>query len=100
MGQEKFVVGLCLLDLTIPGSDSLKGKRQVLKGLVTKIRNSFNISVAEVGNHDLWQRASLGLCLAGSDRRFVDTCLNKVVDFVQKMGRVTILSQEREIINY
>ena len=100
MSEEKFVVGLCLLDLTIPGPGSLKEKRHVVKGLVTKIRNSFNISVAEVGNHDLWQRTSLGFCLAGNDRRFVDTCLNKMVDFVQKMHSVTILSQEREIISY
>ena len=96
----KMVVGLCRLDLIIPAAANLKGKRQVIKSLVTRMRNSFNISVAEVGNHDLWQRTILGLSLVGNDRKFVDQVISKVVDFIQASGSLTIVNQEREIINY
>lgn len=93
------VVGICLLDLHIPNNGSLKEKRQALKSIIARVRNNFNISIAEVGSHDLWQRASLGISVVGNDRRFVDSSLNKIVDFIQNMRTVTILGQEKEILN-
>lgn len=100
MDSDKMVVGWCLVDLLIPATGSLKGKRQVLKSIIGKVRHSFNISIAEVGNHDLWQRASLGLSLVGNDRRFVDSALSKVVAFIQISRKVTVIKEEREIINF
>ena len=94
------VVGWCLLDLLIPATGSLKGKRQVLKSIIGKVRHNFNISIAEVGNHDLRQRASLGLSLVGNDRRFVDSALSKAVEFIQSSRSVTVIKVEREIINF
>ncbi|MEE8449195.1 MAG: DUF503 domain-containing protein [Thermodesulfobacteriota bacterium] len=100
MASDRMVVGLCRLDLIIPASPNLKGKRQVIKSLVTRVRNNFNISVSEVGKHDKWQRALLGLSLVGNDRKFVDRVLSKAIDFIQASGAITIVDQEREIINY
>jgi uncharacterized protein YlxP (DUF503 family) len=100
MASDKMVIGLCRLDLIIPATANLKGKRQVIKSLVTRMRNNFNISVSEVGNHDLWQRTVLGLSLVGNDRKFVDRVLSKAVDFIQASGSITIVEQQREIINY
>ncbi|MEK7774061.1 MAG: DUF503 domain-containing protein, partial [Deltaproteobacteria bacterium] len=55
------VVGICRISLVIHGNASLKGKRQVLKSIIEKVRNRFNVSIAEVGDNDLWQRAELGV---------------------------------------
>ena len=54
------VIGLLMLDLHFPGARSLKDKRQALRSLETRIRNRFNVSLAEVEHQDLWQRARLG----------------------------------------
>jgi len=61
------LVGLERFDLRIPGCGSLKEKRHVVKGLTSGIRNKFNVSVAEVDHHDLWQRATLSVaCVSRS----------------------------------
>ena len=59
------IVGLCTVELFIPESQSLKDKRQVLLSLKDRLRDKFNLSVAEVDGQDLWQKAVLGLaCVA------------------------------------
>ena len=62
------VIGVCHLDLVLPEGSSLKGKRQVIKSIVTRVRDKFNVSISEVGGHDLWQRARVGICVVGSDK--------------------------------
>ncbi|HEC82890.1 MAG TPA: DUF503 domain-containing protein, partial [Firmicutes bacterium] len=52
------VVCTCLVSLHIPDSGSLKAKRLVIRRLKDRIRNKFNVSVAEVDDFDLWQRAT------------------------------------------
>ena len=59
------VVGVCTLDLHLPGVDSLKGKRQILLSLKERIQRKFNVSIAEVDGQDLWQRAVLGVVSVG-----------------------------------
>jgi uncharacterized protein YlxP (DUF503 family) len=55
------VVGVCSIDLHIPGNDSLKGKRSVVRRIKERVRNTFNVSVAEVEDLDKLQRAGLGI---------------------------------------
>ena len=63
------IVGLCTVELFIPESQSLKDKRQVLLSLKDRLREKFNLSVAEVDGQDLWQKAVLGLaCVANEGR--------------------------------
>ena len=54
------VIGLCTIDLHLPGANSLKDKRSVLKSVMRRIRNEFNVSIAEVDHQDLWRSAVLG----------------------------------------
>ncbi len=75
-------VGILKIRLRLPGNRSLKGKRQVLRSITTRLRSQFNISVAEVDDHDLWQMASLGVCCVSNDRRYTNEVLSKVVAFV------------------
>ena len=75
-------VGVCKINLRLPDNLSLKGKRQVLKSITARVRNKFNVAVAEVDNHDRWQLATIGVCLISNDSRYTNEVLSKVVDFV------------------
>src|SRR5690606_3062189 len=68
-------------------SDSLKDKRRILSSLIQRIRHRFNVSIAEVGSHDLWRRATLGVALVTNDRRYAEQVLSTIVEFVGRSGR-------------
>ena len=92
------VVGICQLDIRIPENHSLKGKRHVLRKLIDRVRSRFNVAISEVGDNDLWQRAQIGICTVGNDRRHVNSSLDKVIDFVEKMNLVEMVHTEMEIL--
>ena len=94
-------VGVCRVRLRFPENLSLKGKRQVLKSITTRIRSKFNVSVAEVDDNNLWQLATLGICCVSNNKRHTNEVLSKVVDFVVN-GRfeVEILDYEIEILPF
>jgi uncharacterized protein YlxP (DUF503 family) len=94
------VVGVCHLDLVLPEGSSLKGKRQVIKSLVTRVRDRFNVSISEVGGHDLWQRAHVGICLIGTDKRFVNSSLDKVLDYIEGLGLLEVVSSDVEFLHF
>jgi len=95
------VVGVCVLDLLLQdGQLSLKGKRQVLRGVVERLKRRFNVSVAEVGDRDLWQRTQLGLCLVGEDRRAVNSTLDRILRFLDGMRATEVVSSQIEILNW
>jgi uncharacterized protein YlxP (DUF503 family) len=77
------VVGILQVDLSIPGADSLKSKRMVLRSLKDRIRREFNVSVAEVADNDQWQSASLAIVVVSNDKRFANQVLSKVVDLIE-----------------
>jgi len=93
-------VGVCKIRLRLPENLSLKGKRQVLKSITTRVKNKFNVSVAEVDDQDLWQLATLGIGCVSNDKRYTNEVLSKVVDFIVN-GRfdVEILDYEIEIMS-
>ncbi len=76
-------VGLCRVSLRLPENHSLKGKRQVLKSLVAKIHNRFNVSAAEIGDHDSWQMATIGVSCVSTDERHADQVLASVIAFIR-----------------
>ena len=93
-------VGVCKIKLHLPDNLSLKGKRQVLKSITTRVKNKFNVSVAEVDDHNLWQLATLGICCVSNDKRYTNEVLSKVVDFiVDSRFEVEILDYEIETLS-
>jgi len=92
-------VGVCRVRLRLPGNLSLKGKRQVLKSITTRVKNKFNVSVAEIDDNDLWQLAALGICCVSNNKRYTNEVLSKVVDFIVG-GRfeVEVVDYEIEIL--
>ncbi len=91
------LIGTVKVNLYLPGTVSLKEKRFVLKSLITRIRNRFNVSVAEVDFHDKWQKACLGFACISNDRRFLDSTLSKVLNMITKEDRTDIIDQVTEI---
>lgn len=92
------IVGICRIELSIPGSNSLKDRRQVVKSLVANLQNKFHISVAEVDDPQVWRRANIGVALVSSDQAFVNRVLDKVVDAVRGDPRVSIIDYEIEML--
>jgi len=93
-------VGVCRVNLRLPENSSLKGKRRVLKSITSRVRNRFDVTIAEVDNQDLWQLAALGICCLSNDKRHTNEVLSKVVGFIAN-GRfdVEMLDYEIEILS-
>ena len=77
------VIGICTLELFLPGNDSLKDKRSVLKPLVVRMRREFNVSVAEVGDQDRWRSATLGVAAVSNDQAYLHGLFEKLVTWVE-----------------
>jgi uncharacterized protein YlxP (DUF503 family) len=77
-------VGLCRVQLHLPENHSLKGKRQVIKSLIARIQNRFNVSVAEIDEHDRWQMASIGISCVSTSSEHAHQVLSKVIGFIGK----------------
>jgi len=93
-------VGVCKISFRLPENSSLKGKRQVLKSITSRIRSKFNVSVAEVDDNELWQLATIAVCCVSNDKRHTNQVLSNVVDFVTGAGFDTeMLDYEIEIIS-
>jgi uncharacterized protein YlxP (DUF503 family) len=76
-------VGVARVALHLAENGSLKGKRMVVKSVAQRVRNRFNVAVAEVDTQDLWQIATLGIVCVSGDRRHANEMLSKVVDFIE-----------------
>ena len=92
------LIGTAELELYIPGTFSLKEKRFILKSLKQRIRNRFNVSVAEVGHLDKWQKAIVGIACVSNDRRYIDSTLSKIMNMISRENRVEVLDEIIEIL--
>jgi hypothetical protein len=92
------VIGVCQLDFRIPENQSLKGKRHVIRKMIDRVRNRFNVAISEVGDNDLWQRGQIGFCTVGNDRRHINSSMDKVIDFNENMNLVEMVRTDMEII--
>jgi uncharacterized protein len=91
------VVGTLEVRLLIRESRSLKDKRQVVRSIKDRLRNAFNVSVAEVEAEDNRQLAVLGLAMVGNEVRYVRTCLEKIVNILRGHPVAEFLSHEMEV---
>ena len=92
------VVGLANIDIHIPESVSLKNKRHLLKRTKDRVKNKFNVSIAEVGDNDLWQRTTIGVSVVANDKKFANQVLSKVVEQINKENGLQILDYSIEIL--
>ena len=110
------VVGTGLIDLMIPESGSLKEKRDhrlripecgslkekrsVLKRIIHRTQNEFNVSIAEVGDNDLWRRARIGFSVVGNDQPYINAKLDHILRFIDRLELAEVIRSRFEIVSY
>jgi len=93
------IVGVLKVTMLLPENSSLKGKRRVVKSILSKLQAKFNLAAAEVEDNDLWQRAGLGLVIVGNDRRFINSAMDKILNYMELTAEAEIIDTRSEIIN-
>lgn len=91
-------IGFCHIDLYLPECASLKQKRSVLKSVMARTRNKFNVSVSELGDNDRWQRAQLGVATVVNDSRYANQVLSKVVNLIEREDRLIVVDYSLELL--
>ncbi len=93
------VVGTLKIEFRLHDNRSLKGKRKVVKSIVDKVKSRFNLSIAEIGSNDIWQKIELGISAVGNDRRHIDSSLNRVLSYIDSLYLAPIVDTQMEIFN-
>ncbi|MBI5664789.1 MAG: DUF503 domain-containing protein [Nitrospirae bacterium] len=92
------IVGLLTLDLHIFESHSLKEKRFVIKSITDRIKNKFNVSVAEVDANDLWQRSVIGIAFVSNETVMVNKVFEQIKNLVISVHSVELLDSQMELL--
>jgi uncharacterized protein YlxP (DUF503 family) len=78
------VIGACRVELELAENYSLKGKRQIVRSVTTRLRTQFNLAVAEVDENEIWNRAVLGIACVSNDGQHAREMLDKAVRFIER----------------
>ena len=95
-------VGVLQITLDIPAAFSLKEKRKVVRSLVERTRHRFNVAVAEVADHDTYNRAQIGMTAVANDASLVNSILDKALDALESSaaGRADVIDSRLELLNF
>jgi len=93
------VVGTLKIVFMLHDNHSLKGKRKVVRSIVDRLKAKFNVSVAETGANDKWQKIELGICTVGNDTRHVDSSLNHIMDFIEFIQLAQVVDVKIDIFH-
>lgn len=77
------LIATCQIELSLGGVSSLKEKRRIIKSVVARLSNQFNIAVAEIDHHEVWQSAALGIAAVGNDHGYLQSALETVVAWIE-----------------
>ena len=91
------IIGVLRIRLVLREAYSLKDKRRVLKSLKDRLADKFNVSIAEVDHQDEWQQATLGVAMVGTDTRYVNSVLSKLVDHLRFAPGAELVDYELEM---
>lgn len=92
------IIGVLTVSLLIADSNSLKDKRQVIKSILDRIRNSYNVSAAELGELDTWRRSEIGVACISNDQKVANHVLNKVLGIIESDPRVSVNDVQFEFL--
>ncbi len=93
------VVGVCRINIRLAEVGSLKGKRHILKKIIARTQQRFNIAIAETAHHDEWQRAEIGFASVGNETGFVNSSVDKIIDYIDSLQLAEIIHTDIEIIH-
>jgi len=92
------IVGCLIMTLNIPEAQSLKDKRRVIKSLMARLKNKFNVSLAEIGENDKWQLCRLGAAVVSNQRDHANSCLSALVNTIERESAVLLVDYEIELL--
>ena len=94
-------VGVCRLSLRLQGSRGLKEKRKVARSITARVRNRYNVAIAEVEDNDLWQRLTLGIVCVSNNSRHANEMLLGVAQYIEEAtaGDAELLDYEVEMVS-
>ena len=92
------IVGVSVVEIFFPENQSLKDKRQDLRKIVEKTRAKFSISIMEMGQNNLWQRAKIAFSIVGINRDHVSATIEKIHDYIESLYIGSIIDTSTEII--
>jgi uncharacterized protein YlxP (DUF503 family) len=93
------VVGVCQISLSLPGVTSLKAKRSIVRKVLDRTANRFNVAVAEVGQQDAHQQSTLGFAVVSGDRRHANSMLDSIAEFVEGSADAVVLNRSTELVS-
>ncbi|MCK9525106.1 MAG: DUF503 domain-containing protein [Limnochordia bacterium] len=91
------LVGTLSVQVYIPGATSLKDKRRVVKSMIAKVQNRFNVSIAELHSEDLWQRATIGVACIGDSREHIERQLQYLLNFLDAEPNWEVIQVDIEL---
>lgn len=91
------ITAICNIEIYIYESNSLKDKRKVIKSLMSRVRERYNVSISETDYNEKWNRAMISVAHVSNSRVLGEQTIDKIVDFMEKDGRVEIVNTERMI---
>ncbi len=95
------IVGVSEITLHLPESHSLKEKRQIIHSLMARVRQRFEVAIAEVEEHDRWQIAKLGVSCVSNSRQHTDEVLNHVRRYIEETRPdILVTDADIEIMNW
>ena len=90
-------VAVARVSLYLPGNRDLKGKRRIVKSLCARVRNRFEVAVAEVGGNDMLQAADIGIAAVSNSRRHAGQAVDAVLAYIEgHAGDYEVMEVERE----
>ena len=93
------VVGIGIITFRLHDCRSLKSKRKIVKSIISQLRNNFNVSVAEIGSNDIYQKSEIGFSLVGNNRKVLNSKIDKIFNMADTLGLAEIINMEMELIN-
>ena len=93
-------IGVIKVCLHLSEPQSLKDKRRIIKGLTDRIKNKFNLAVAETGRMDSWNNSELGIVCISNEASHADSMLSRAINFIESQGTVELTFVQTEIIHF
>jgi hypothetical protein len=93
------VLGLATISLRLPENNTLKGKRKILKSILGKMKNTFNVSAAEIGENDTHRKSEIGCAMVGNDAAHINSKMDKLINLVDDMGLAEMIDSQIEIMH-
>ena len=95
-----FVVGICKLQLEIEDNFSLKGKRSVVRRIKERVRSHHNVAIAEVDDLDVLDRATLGFAVVGNDHAYINSRIDRIMNYIEKLDLAPVAMFDFDILHY